>query len=288
MTGAADMPVPNDEQLVAYLDGELPLEARAEVNRILSTSEEARQRLEQLRAGDRPFREALDTLLDQAPVERLAAGIGLAQCRPLVGPSSPASPQPSATATRGWMPMAAAAAVLVALIGGFLGGMVAPDLRAPVEVAAIDDEEDEEDEEPVVAERGWRQAVADYQVLFTTDSLTPYQGGDSGLTLANTALGIPLDSLTTDLEGLNFRRVQLLEFKNKALVQVSYLSHAGKPVSFCIIASGKPEQRVETETRNGLGIVHWILAGYGFMVIGDLPEAELQTMADDLKTRVGI
>lgn len=279
MSGASDNTMPSDEQLVAYLDGELPLEARAEVNRALAVSDAARERLEFLRSGERPFAEALDTLLDKAPTERLLAGIAPA---PVMGQPQLASPPQS----RGWAPMAAAAAVLVALFGGFLGGMVAPDLDRPVEVAVLD--EDETEEEPEAPERGWRQAVADYQVLFTSDSLTPYQGGDSGLDLANAALGIPIDSLTDEVDGLNFRKVQLLQFKDKVLVQVAYLSHKGKPVSFCIFASGKPEQPEQVEQRNGLEIVHWILAGYGFMVIGDVPQQELQVMASDLKTRIGI
>jgi anti-sigma factor RsiW len=280
MSGAADMPEPSDEQLVAYLDGELPLEARAEVNRALAASESARDRLEFLRSGDRPFAEALDSLLDQAPTDRLLVSLGPT---PEVAQPQVALPQ----GARGWAPMAAAAAVLVALFGGFLGGMVAPGIDQPTEIALVDEEDDDE-EEPAIPERGWRQAVADYQVLFTADSLTPYQGGDSGLDLANAALGIPIDSIADDLTGLNFRKVQLLQFKNKVLVQVAYLSHAGKPVSFCIIASGKPEQAVLTEQRNGLEIIHWILAGYGFMVIGDMPQDELQAVADDLMQRVGI
>lgn len=281
MSGAADMPVPNDEQLVAYLDGELPLDARGEVNRALATSAEARDRLEYLRTGDRPFAEALESLLDHAPMDRLVAGLGIAPA-----PEQPEMVLPSQS--RGWVPMAAAAAVLVALFGGFLGGMVAPDFDRPTDVALIEEDEAEDEEEVAVAERGWRQAVADYQILFTSDSLTPYQGGDSGLALANAALGIPLDTIASDVDGLNFRRVQLLQFKDKVLVQVAYLSHTGKPVSFCVIASGKPQQAVEVEQRNGLGIVHWILAGYGFMVIGDVPDDELQVMASDLMTRVGI
>lgn len=283
MSGAADSNMPSDEQLVAYLDGELPLDERAEVNRALAVSEAARDRLELLRSGDRPFAEALDVLLDQAPTNRLSSHL-LPSNRPVASPQAETA---GASSTRGWMPMAAAAAVLVALVGGFLGGMVAPGIDRAGDVAVLEEEEDPDDE-PVVAERGWRQAVADYQVLFTTDSLTPYQGGDSGLDLANAALGIPIDGVTEEVSGLNFRKVQLLQFKDKVLVQIAYLSHSGKPVSFCIIASNKPQQAVQVERRNGLEIVHWVLAGYGFMVIGDVPQPELQAIADDLKTRIGI
>lgn len=282
MSGSADSNLPSDEQLVAYLDGELPLEERAEMNRVLAGSAEARERLEFLRSGDRPFRDAFDSLLAQAPMERMTANLGLPDrtaSRPVRRPTAPA-------ASQGWMPMAAAAAILLALVGGFIGGMLSPGLDTPTPVAALEDEG--EQDEPVVAERGWRQAVADYQVLFTSDSLTPFQGGESGLTLANAALGIPIDGVAADLGNLNFRRVQVLQFNGKALVQLAYLSHDGKPVSFCIIASGKPEQRIETEQRNGLEIVHWILAGYGFMVIGDVPQAELGPIARELMTRVGI
>lgn len=284
MSGSADSNLPSDELLVAYLDGELPLEERAEMNRLLAGSEEARERLEFLRSGDRPFRDALDTLLAQAPMERMTASLSL----PVGAEYQPAQRHAAPAASHGWVPMAAAAAVLLALVGGFVGGMLSPRLDATAPVVAMANEDEEEEDEPVVAERGWRQAVADYQVLFTSDSLTPFQGGESGLTLANAALGIPIDGVAADLDGLNFRRVQVLQFNGKPLVQLAYLSHDGKPVSFCIIASGKPEQRVEVEQRNGLEIVHWILAGYGFMVIGDISQEELEPIARDLMVRVGI
>ncbi|WP_417520079.1 anti-sigma factor family protein [Minwuia sp.] len=283
MNATTDIPVPSDEQLVAYLDGELPLEARRDVNRVLSASDEARSRLEFLRAGDRPFAEALDGLLDQAPVDRLSA---------LLPPPADAvrTPQAASVPASGWMPMAAAAAVLVALIGGFVGGMLAPfhplaDKGAPVPIAAAG-----QASPPTIGEavRGWRQAVADYQMLFTTDSLTPYQGGDAGLELANAAVGLSFDPLLTNDGELNFRRIQVLEFNGKTLVQIAYLSVDEKPVSFCVIASGKPELDTAFEKRNGLGIVHWIDGGYGFMVIGDVPEARLADMAAQLRQKLNI
>ncbi|WP_416900063.1 MAG: anti-sigma factor family protein [Minwuia sp.] len=272
MNGAADIPALSDEELTAYLDGELPLEARREVNRVLSVSEDARERLEMLRRGERPFAEAFDVLLGQAPLDRLRAGI----------PVAPAAAPQAATASGGWAPMAAAAAVLVALVGGFLGGMVMP--QGAIQTAGV-----EATTEPAAtpAPRGWRQAVADYQSLFTGDSLTPYQGGDSGLELANATAGFDFEPLTADVDGLNFRRIQVLQFNQKPLVQLAYLSVDQQPVSFCVIASGNPNSEAAFETRNGLGIVHWVQGGFGYMLIGDLEEAQLGQIASALKSRLG-
>lgn len=273
MTASTNNALPSDEELVAFLDGELPLENRRRVNGVLASSAEARRRLESLRNGDRPFREAFDLLAHEAPMDRLSAMLRRADSD--VRPDSKAAAPAPATDNRAGM--AAAAAILLALAGGFAGGMLfrPTDASVPAPQAAA---------EP--APRGWRQAVADYQSLFTTDSLTPYQGGDSGLELASAKVGLPLEKLAGDTGDLNFRRVQVLNFNGKPLAQFAYLSADGTPVSLCIIRSGNKSAPADFETRNQLGIVHWIANGFGYMVIGDMPRERLQDVAEQFRLRL--
>jgi len=287
----------SDEHIVAYIDGALSQDACAQIEAILAESPDARARLAMLESGDRPFREALDTVLPQAPIARLLAGLyDTSAPTPLHSPQSDVRmvpqttprPEPSVSHVThsNWASLAAAASVLVALFGGFMGGTLFPGSATNDPISATT---------PQLATapaqttpRGWRQAVADYQILFNEDSLTPDQGGDAGLSMANATLGLPLDGVATDLDTLNFRRVQVLGFNGKALVQLAYLSKDGQPVSFCVIASGKPDAARAFETRNGLGIVHWISGGFGFMLIGNVAETALSQMADQLGRRVGI
>ncbi len=63
----------SDAQLVAYIDGELSAAEYEGMAKALSHSSEARERLEKLKLGGRPFGEAFDLLLEAAPDDRLQA-----------------------------------------------------------------------------------------------------------------------------------------------------------------------------------------------------------------------
>ena len=296
MSSAGTADHPRDEDLVAYLDGELSLADRQLIDQALSESAALRQRLEQLRQGGRPFREAFDSLIDQAPMDRLMAALPEPTLSASVISTSKATPPRPAN---DWQSIGVAAMLLLTLgIGFAVGYGTSSDRAAQREVALLAelDEMEAELEEaeaaadaaPVVTAKGWRQAVADYQMLFTTESLTPDQGGGDALALASERVGLPLDPATRAASGLQFRRAQLLAFKDKPLVQLAYLGDDGVPVAFCIIASNKPEAETQYEVRNGLGIVHWIIGGYGLMVIGDLPEDRLSRIASELRKSIDL
>lgn len=296
MSSAGTADHPRDEDLVAYLDGELSLSDRQLIDQALSESAALRRRLELLRQGDRPFRAAFDTLLDQAPMDRLMAALPEPTLSASVVSTSKAPPPRPAN---DWQSIGVAAMLLLTLGIGFAVGFGTSSDRAGQREAALLAELDEmeadleeaeaaADAAPVVTAKGWRQAVADYQMLFTTDSLTPDQGGDAALALASERVGLPLDPATRAASGLQFRRAQLLAFNGKPLVQLAYLGDDGVPVAFCIIASNKPEADTQYEVRNGLGIVHWIIGGYGLMVIGDLPEDRLSRIASDLRKSIDL
>lgn len=296
MSSAGSADHPRDEDLVAYLDGELSLPDRQLIDQALTESADLRQRLEQLRQGDRPFRAAFDTLLEQAPMDRLMAALPASKLSASVISTSKVPP-PRASNDR--HSIGVAAMLLLTLGIGFAVGFGTSSDRAGEREAVLlaeleeieaelEEAEAAADAAPVVTAKGWRQAVADYQMLFTTESLTPDQGGDAALALASERVGLPLDPATRAVSGLQFRRAQLLAFKDKPLVQLAYLGDGGVPVAFCIIASNKPEADTQYEVRNGLGIVHWIIGGYGLMVIGDLPEDRLTRIASDLRKSIDL
>ena len=292
--GAADHP--RDEDLVAYLDGELSLADRQMLDQALTDSASLRERLEQLRQGERPFRDAFDTMLDQAPMDRLRAFLPPPALSATVLSTQTASPPRPAN---DWRSIGVAAMLLLTLGIGFAIGFGTMSDRSEVRESALlaeldqleaelEEAEEAADAVPTVKAKGWRQAVADYQMLFTTDSLSPDQGGDAALALASERVGLALDPATRAASGLQFRRAQLLAFNDKPLVQLAFLGDGGVPVAFCIIASNKPEAETQFEVRNGLGIVHWIIGGYGLMVIGDLPEDRLKSIAHELRQSVNL
>ena len=70
------------ELIMAYHDGELPSEQRAEAEHWLDTRLEARAYLQELEATDRYYREGFGALLKQQTVSTLAEGLGVAAPTP--------------------------------------------------------------------------------------------------------------------------------------------------------------------------------------------------------------
>ena len=114
MTTTANAQMPTDEELVAYIDGELSLEARQAIDEALAASPELCARLEELHLGDRPFAAAFDLLLDQAPVERMLARLS--------EQSTPVPVRPAAGPRTDWRAAGIAAMVLLSVGLGFAIG----------------------------------------------------------------------------------------------------------------------------------------------------------------------
>src|SRR5690348_15576792 len=97
-----------DEEITAYLDGELDGAAAAALETRLAADAAARTRLDELRAG-RPRAEPFDLILDMAPIGRLEAMLEAA-----------AAPAANTWSSFGGL-RALAAAVLLLILGGAIG-----------------------------------------------------------------------------------------------------------------------------------------------------------------------
>jgi len=275
----------SNETLVAYIDGELGESERELVAEALIYDEEARDRLSVLKAGGRPFSEAFDLLNDAAPDDRLQGMLADLLARKQAGRAGPGDPKPSTAeekvipfrsrriggSTPIWQ-MAAAAAILVFV---FTGGLVTGGyFTGP---AGVD--------QPV----GWREAAARYVALYSAETVEGYPNDpaerQANLQRIETALGLPLGQERVEINELTFEGSQLLKLKDKPLAQIAYLHGGSTPVALCIIRSGKPEAGPATETRQGLNVVHWIADGYGYMVIGDVPDDELRRISEEFRAR---
>ena len=268
----------SDGDLVAYLDGELEGGARVAVETAVAADESLRARLETLRAGDRPFRAGFDALLDSAPTQRLqdilaTAEVGVAQAT--------ASPVDDGAAARWRRPAALAASLLLAVGIGYLAGQIpgGGGPSAPTETARSD---------PAGA---WRLAVAEYQALYTRETLANLTGSrdqqEAGLKRVGAALGLTLPVERITVPELDYKRAQILRFDDQPLAQLAYL-HAGEiPVAFCITRSDHQDQARQSEQLKGLNVVHWIKDGFAFMVIGALPEGLLDRIGRRLADGVG-
>lgn len=299
-----------DAELVAWLDGMLDDKSAEYVERELAKDRDLEARVELLRAGDRSFAEVFDMLLEDAPEERLneilenvknppraeepepepepepedEAGSGF---EPIDMPAqAPPRPHTAArpvrhVATRrepwgGWRLLAAAIVLVAVFAGGFLTSRFIPGLEPQVASLAGD--------------KGWRAAVAEHQALFVKATLEQagrdWSAVEESLKAAVEQVGLDLTAEKVRVEPLDLKYAAILNFKGKPLVQMAYLYRGEIPVSFCIIRSPKPAHGIMAERRQDLNIAHWQAGDFGFMVIGDVPEKDIDEIARKLKAQV--
>jgi anti-sigma factor RsiW len=255
-------PIPvRDEELTAFLDGELDAAASAGLDARLAADADLRARLEFLRGG-KPPAEPFDLLLDMAPIGRLEAMLDAA-----------AKPPARTWGSFGGL-RALAAAVVLLVLGGAIGFALSRSL-APTDVA----------EAP-----SWRAVVADYVALYTpeTFALAPADPAAYAprLALVGDGLGLPLAPETVALPGLDLKGAILFHYDGKPLGQVSYLSTEYGPVAFCIIRNGRDDAPLAFEERRGMNVAFWNTGGLGFLVIGTMPKETLAPLAETLVSRV--
>ncbi len=259
--------VDDDGILTAYLDGELVGDERAALEKRFLAEPALKVRLDQLARGGRAFGAAYDALLAAAPTDRLNA---------MLAEVVASRAQPARPARARWNSLQAlAVAVVIFILGGLAGHFV------PFAIRQHDD--------PL----GWRQAVAEYQGLTTTETLAAIPNAAEVLAQELSAIG---GKLTLDLapEKLTLpdaalKRADLFTFRGRPLVQLAYLTAASGPVAFCIMANGangRPDAAAAFEERAGFNVVYWTDDGRDYMLIVKAPRAALEAYATDLAARV--
>jgi anti-sigma factor RsiW len=263
-----------DSQLLAYVDGALAPSEREALEVRLAGDPALKAHLAELASGGRPFTEAYDALLRNAPRERLAASLDRARAA-----FEAARTERRGLATRRWLrPLAAA--LVVFLAGGAVGLSLAH-LLPNGQIAA---------DEAATKPDGWRTVVAEYLTLYTRDTLANLPD-DRSLREAELksvgdklALGLSVDKVA--LDGLDLKRSQLFDLDGRPLAQIAYLTPDDGPVAFCIIADGEGDRQLGFEERQGKNIVYWSKGGHAFMLIGNLSRTTLETLAASLAARV--
>jgi anti-sigma factor RsiW len=274
MIKAHDNDPPTDEDLVAYLDGELTSDAHARMARRLAADHDLQRRLILLSGGRRPFRDAFAPLLEQAPRARLEAM--------LASLPGPAASSEAVRPPRGWgnTPKAMAAGLLL-FTAGLGAGWLAPTLN-PLLGEQTSDEGASDD--------NWRQAVAEYLTLYTAETLATIPDTptvrEQELAAVGGRMGLALSPQKISLPNLSLKRAQFLEYDNKPLGQLVYLDPGNGPVALCITADATPGTGYRTEQRQGFNIVYWSRGRYNFMLIGHTPASRLQEYASALSDRL--
>lgn len=223
-----------DEELTAYLDGEATNELRDAIDHALADDAALQAQLGRLTIDKDQIGAAFDRLLDHAP-------------------STVEIPEVSVNRRMNTTLNKIAVAALVALIVGVgIGNKFSQD-------AKLD---------------GWRGYVAAYHALYSEQTLADISQIDSitsdQLKTAAAAIGkdISIDKLQAS-DSLSFKRSQVLAFKGKPLLQISFVTVDGEPVALCILR--KPEladSPPRTAILEGMPATSWSKDGYDYILIG--------------------
>ncbi|MBB4478992.1 anti-sigma factor family protein [Rhizobium etli] len=258
---------PSDEDLTAFIDGELTAEDAARIEAILKKDEHVAERLEFLARASLPFEQAFAPLLQEAPREKLERMLDAIPARE--GAKSAVAPA-----------FASRRRFLAALAASLVAGIAID--RAVLGLGRGFSAKDENSE--------WRAVVADYISLYTAETLagpSPARGSQAAqLAPLDEKLGLSLSPEAVSLPGVDFKRALLLQYDGKPLAQIAYLDPETGPMALCIVRSDAGAKAPELESRKGMNVVYWSNGRHAFMLIGHAAADRMAAIADGVRGRV--
>lgn len=280
---------PDDSTLIAYADGELDAADAARVEQALAESSELRQSVERLRASRLPYRDAfaaqrLPDLPDalRLRIETMASAAQARAAGEPVAAASTGAPGPEAASPAAGnvhaLPALWLAAAFVA--GAFCAGLVqqfaaggfgsgAAGSGATLASAG--------------AKKPWISVAADYQQLYTRDTIANLQPDPAISSAIVGAIrsddGIRLRVPDLRMAGLTFKAVDRLRYDGKPLVQIVYLPEHGTPVALCVMKDARPDQSIAQREMHGMTVVSWRQNELSYALIGKPDSGDLEAVA---------
>ena len=249
-----------DEELTAFLDETLSQADHARIEAALAEDPGLQRRLEGLHLPEGLLSRAYDLAAMDAP--QMPAAL-----RAQLGSAPVASAAPVAANS----PKAPGVLWPLALAASFALGMVAMSIMQPDPEAQL-----------ALAKPGWVDTVASYQALYTTETLAGAAQDPAAsraiLARAETLLGVDLTP-ALDIDGLSFKRVQMLAIDGAPLIQMAYLDDEGQPFAFCLTMRDAQDRDTLTKMSWDLATSSWIEDGVGFVLVGGADETRVGEMA---------
>jgi len=264
-------PMASDEELVAFLDGELDTAGRSRVLQALANDQTTASRLVRLEAGMASLGHAMDSLLQQAPNDTMAARLSGLLSRPH---------HPASAGRRPWLRYAGMAAAALILI--FAGVAIDRGFNRLVQTPGV--------EEASETDADWREAVANYFSLYTNETFADAAAAGPApsrtLDRVSTAIGLQISPSDIALPGAQFAGAVIFGYDGRPLVQIGYLDPRSGPIALCIFANGAEDRRPQSERRQDTNIVYWAKDKHAFMLIGRASTERLQNLAELLSQRI--
>lgn len=299
-----------DEELVAFLDGELDDVRAAALERALEADEALCQRLDAFTVDIPALKLGADDILQHAPSlnELMRADGAAAEASVSVYRKVPiqlvAESAGTADAPEGFSVASGHSGMRSGEDDGFKVSGPAPSIPLPANqnrrrwmqvaasmmvaacLAGLGGYEIGKNAEP-----DWRMDVANYQALYVTETLDHVEVDLAALederdrVVGELGIDISLDALTAPQEA-QYKRGQVLGFGGKPLAQFAYLTADGQPIAFCVTRSGEADSPIETSKMRGLAAANWSKDGVGYILIGTQDEKLIEQMARTLANKV--
>ncbi|MBN3751808.1 anti-sigma factor [Paraburkholderia sp. Tr-20389] len=289
----------DDLMLMAYVDGELDIEERREIERELDDSPELAERIELFRASSLPFHDAF-TQQKLPPVPESLTRKIAELSRTHASATSPVPPGPAADpaandavapASAGTPPSApirsrmrfSAPWLAVAFVAGVfccgIGLRLTPGLLLGSESTTV------ASAQPASP---WVMAAAGYQALYSRDTVAATTDPSvSAKTVADIHEidGLPVRVPDLSAQGLTFKRIQRLRFHDKPLVQIVYLPKSGGPVALCVVKDAKPDQSIAQQKIDDMNVVTWRQSELSYALIGSQGQVDLDRLGKMIANR---
>ena len=281
----------SDDQLVAYLEGELELVDRREVEAWLDSDSAARDQLAALAISAKLLRRAFDEVLHEPVPERLIAAARAETVATEAGPQIlPFPPRTGAARFAGsrWprLGLPIAASLLGLVVGGsgayfgvtkFGSGAAAIALAQPALEATF-------------ANNLWLDNAAGYFKLFVSaGNNTPVDipaTGDTREALQKISQSLPQQVRLPDLKpwGLNFHGARLIVVDGRPAAQLVYTTDnkAIGPLALIVGSSNQPDIPPTFDHRQDVNLIYWRHQGRAYALVGQANIGYLWGIGNDV------
>ena len=272
------MPKPNDETLIAYLDGEVDAATRAEIDAWLESDDALRDEAAGLSASAEALRLAFEPVLhEEIPERLLLAARGLTGAAPSVIDLG-AARQKRGLTRKPWMQWAVAAGVAGLLIGGSVGyfsaGGPAPSNNQMANVASAN----------------WLDNIAGYHKLFVNSgaddlALVDVPAGDANAA-RKAVQKLPADFRLPNLQpwGLQFQGARYLVVEGQPATQLFYTTDNKSLGSLTVVVgtTNRPDLAPSFDRRGDLNVLYWRHHGHAYALVGSADIGYLWNISNDI------
>jgi anti-sigma factor RsiW len=273
------------EDLVAYVDGELPAAEAREMEAWLAADPEAQELRRHLQEDALALRGLFGAVLREPVPAGLSAAIGAAKATPAATGGTvvdlPRRSQPRRIAP--WLAAAAIAGLVVGGLGGFFGERQ----QRRQEVAQLQQQLTQLQQQVAAIQPAptWIMQVAQYHRIYAGEKRHLVEVSAEETPHIEQWLGKRLDDLAfkvPDLSafGLTFKGARMLVINGAPVAQLVYLPADGRAVALCVIHSKGEDKPLTPGQQDDLNLVNWRVKGYGFVVIGWESPDELRAIAE--------